>query len=68
MHQLKNSFCPTIKITTTWNVLPNELVSSRTVNSFKNRLCGGFLLNPCFSSSKNKCMQITQYVIRKKYW
>ena len=25
-----------IKITTTWNALPNEVVSSRTVNSFKN--------------------------------
>ena len=27
-----------IKITTTWNVLPSEVVSSRTVNSFKNSL------------------------------
>ena len=27
-----------IKITTTWNALPNEDVSSRTVNSFKNSL------------------------------
>ena len=27
-----------IKITTTWNALPNEVVSSRTVNSFKNSL------------------------------
>ena len=24
-----------IKITTTWNALPNEVVTSRTVNSFK---------------------------------
>ena len=28
----------TIKITTTWNALPNEIVTSRTVNSFKNSL------------------------------
>ena len=28
-------FCP-IKITTTWNALPNEVVTSRTVKSFKN--------------------------------
>ena len=27
-----------IKITTTWNALPSEVVSSRTVNSFKNSL------------------------------
>ena len=27
-----------IKITTTWNGLPNEVVTSRTVNSFKNSL------------------------------
>ena len=27
-----------IKITTTWNALPNEVVSSRKVNSFKNLL------------------------------
>ena len=27
-----------IKITTTWNSLPNEVVSSRTVNTFKNSL------------------------------
>ena len=27
-----------IKITTTWNALPNEMVNSRTVNSFKTRL------------------------------
>ena len=27
-----------IKITITWNTLPNEVVSSRTVNSFKNGL------------------------------
>ena len=27
-----------IKITITWNALPNEVVSSRTVNSFKNSL------------------------------
>ena len=27
-----------IKITTTWNSLPSEVVSSRTVNSFKNTL------------------------------
>ena len=27
-----------IKITTTWNALPSEVVSSRTVNSFKNGL------------------------------
>ena len=27
-----------IKITTTWNALPNEVVSRRTVNSFNNRL------------------------------
>ena len=30
-------FCP-IKITTTWNALPSEAVSSRTVNCFKNSL------------------------------
>ena len=27
-----------IKITITWNALPNEVVTSRTVNSFKNSL------------------------------
>ena len=27
-----------IKITTTWNALQNEVVTSRTVNSFKNSL------------------------------
>ena len=27
-----------IKITTTWNALPSEVVSSRTVNTFKNSL------------------------------
>ena len=30
-----------IKITTTWNALPSEVVSSRTVNSFKNSLDTG---------------------------
>ena len=35
-----------IKITTTWNVLPNEVVSSRTVNSFKNSLDKHWAENP----------------------
>ena len=35
-----------IKITTTWNALPNEVVSSRTVNSFKNSLDNHWSENP----------------------
>ena len=35
-----------IKITTTWNALPNEVVSSRTVNSFKNSLGKHWAENP----------------------
>ena len=35
-----------IKITTTWNALPNEVVSSRTVNSFKNSLDKHWAENP----------------------
>ena len=35
-----------IKITTTWNALPNEVVSSRTVNSFKNSWDKHFAENP----------------------
>ena len=35
-----------IKITTTWNALPNEVVTSRTVNSFKNSLDKHFAENP----------------------
>ena len=35
-----------IKITTTWNALPSEVVSSRTVNSFKNSLDTHWAENP----------------------
>ena len=35
-----------IKITTTWNALPNEVVPSRTVNSFKNSLDNYWAENP----------------------
>ena len=35
-----------IKITTTWNALPSEVVSSRTVNSFKNSLDKHWTENP----------------------
>ena len=35
-----------IKITTTWNALPSEVVSSRTVNSFKNIFCKHWAENP----------------------
>ena len=35
-----------IKITTTWNALPSEVVSSRTVNSFKNSLNKHWAENP----------------------
>ena len=35
-----------IKITTTWNALPSEVVSSRTVNSFKNSLAKHWAENP----------------------
>ena len=35
-----------IKITTTWNFLPNEVVTSRTVNSFKNSLDKHWAENP----------------------
>ena len=35
-----------IKITTTWNSLPNEVVTSRTVNSFKNSLEKHWAENP----------------------
>ena len=35
-----------IKITTTWNALPSEVVSSRTVNSFKNSLDKHWAENP----------------------
>ena len=35
-----------IKITTTWNELPNEVVNSRTVNSFKNSLDKHWAENP----------------------
>ena len=37
-------FCP-IKITTSWNALPSDIVSSRTVNTFKNRLDHHWELN-----------------------
>ena len=35
-----------IKITITWNALPNEVVTSRTVNSFKNSLDEHWAENP----------------------
>ena len=35
-----------IKITTTWNALPNQVVTSRTVNSFKNSLDKRWAENP----------------------
>ena len=35
-----------IKITTTWNALPNEVVTSRTVNSFKNNFDKHWAENP----------------------
>ena len=35
-----------IKITTTWNALPNKVVTSRTVNSFKNSLDKYWAENP----------------------
>ena len=35
-----------IKIKTTWNGLPNEVVTSRTVNSFKNSLAKHWAENP----------------------
>ena len=35
-----------IKITSTWNALPSEVVSSRTVNSFKNSLDKHWAENP----------------------
>ena len=35
-----------IKIITTWNALPNEVVTSRTVNSFKNSLDKHWAENP----------------------
>ena len=35
-----------IKITTTWNYLSNEIVTSRTVNSFKNSLDKHWAENP----------------------
>ena len=35
-----------IKMTTTWNALPNEVVTSRTVNSFKNSLDKHLAENP----------------------
>ena len=35
-----------IKITTTWNALPSEVVSSRTVNSFKDNLDKHWAENP----------------------
>ena len=35
-----------IKITTTWNALPSEVVSSRTVNFFKNSLDKHWAENP----------------------
>ena len=38
-------FDPT-KITTTWNALPSDIVSSRTANTFKNRLDQHLELNP----------------------
>ena len=38
-----------IKITTTWNALPSEVVSSKTVNSFKNSLDKHCTENPQMS-------------------
>ena len=35
-----------IKITATWNALPNEVIISRTVNSFKNSLDKNWAENP----------------------
>ena len=35
-----------IKITTTWNALPYDVVNSRTVNTFKNRLDSHWVDNP----------------------
>ena len=35
-----------IKITTTWNALPSEVVSNRTVNTFKNSLDKHWAENP----------------------
>ena len=35
-----------IKITTTWNTIPNEVVTSRTVNSFENSVDKHWAENP----------------------
>ena len=35
-----------VKITTTWNAMPNEVVRSRTVNSFKNCMDKNWAENP----------------------
>ena len=51
-----------IKITTTWNALPNEVVSSRTVNSFKNSLTNtGQKLTkiPKLTGSDHRCRPCT---------
>ena len=44
-HDTHQHFYP-IKITTTWNALPNEVVTSITVNSFKNSLDKHWAENP----------------------
>ena len=35
-----------MQLTTTWNAIPNEVVSCRTVNSYKNRLDKHWAENP----------------------
>ena len=46
--------CYPIKITTTWNALPNEVVTSRTANSFKNSLDKQWAENPQMSELTGK--------------
>ena len=47
-----------MKITTTWNALPNEVVTSITVNSFENSLDKQWAENPLMSEltgSNHRC-------------
>ena len=51
-----------IKITTTWNALPSEVVSSRTMNSFKNSFYKHWAENPEISELTGEIIDAFKFV------
>ena len=62
-----------IKITTTWNALPNEVVTNRTANPFKNSLDKHWAENPQMSEltgSNHRCraqFECAQTVVGQRF-